>query len=307
MASKIERKGSELRMKERLDVLLVKRGLAESREKAKAIIMSGNVFVGNNREDKAGSTFDETVEITVKGNTLKYVSRGGLKLEKAIEQYGVCVQDKICMDIGSSTGGFTDCMLQNGATKVYAVDVGTNQLAWKLRQDERVVSMEKTNIRYLTRDQIEDDIQFASVDVSFISLTKVLGPARALLAEDAEMVCLIKPQFEAGKEKVGKKGVVREKSVHEEVIINVMSFAKSIGFEVLNLDYSPIKGPEGNIEYLMQIKKVVLEEVTEVCEEASDEESMAAEEAVVAVESTLTENELAKIKEVVHAAHASLD
>ena len=315
MAAKIERKGywngvnsnrkvSKLRMKERLDVLLVKRGLAESREKAKAIIMSGNVFVGNNREDKAGSTFDETVEITVKGNTLKYVSRGGLKLEKAIEQYGVTVQDKICMDIGSSTGGFTDCMLQNGAVKVYAVDVGTNQLAWKLRQDERVVSMEKTNIRYLTRDQIDDDIQFASVDVSFISLTKVLGPARALLAEDAQMVCLIKPQFEAGKEKVGKKGVVREKSVHEEVIVNVMAFAKSIGFEVLNLDYSPIKGPEGNIEYLMQIKKVALEEVAEVCEEVSAEE---AKEPVMTAESALTETELSKIKEVVQAAHASLD
>ena len=315
MAAKIERKGywngvnsnrkvSKLRMKERLDILLVKRGLAESREKAKAIIMSGNVFVGNNREDKAGSTFDETVEITVKGNTLKYVSRGGLKLEKAIEQYGVTVQDKICMDIGSSTGGFTDCMLQNGAVKVYAVDVGTNQLAWKLRQDERVVSMEKTNIRYLTRDQIDDDIQFASVDVSFISLTKVLGPARALLAEDAQMVCLIKPQFEAGKEKVGKKGVVREKSVHEEVIVNVMAFAKSIGFEVLNLDYSPIKGPEGNIEYLMQIKKVALEEVAEVCEEVSAEE---AKEPVMTAESALTETELSKIKEVVQAAHASLD
>ena len=315
MAAKIERKGywngvnsnrkvSKLRMKERLDVLLVKRGLAESREKAKAIIMSGNVFVGNNREDKAGSTFDETVEITVKGNTLKYVSRGGLKLEKAIEQYGVTVQDKICMDIGSSTGGFTDCMLQNGAVKVYAVDVGTNQLAWKLRQDERVVSMEKTNIRYLTRDQIDDDIQFASVDVSFISLTKVLGPARALLAEDAQMVCLIKPQFEAGKEKVGKKGVVREKSVHEEVIVNVMAFAKSIGFEVLNLDYSPIKGPEGNIEYLMQIKKVALEKVAEVCEEVSAEEG---KEPVMIAESALTETELSKIKEVVQAAHASLD
>lgn len=315
MAAKIERKGywngvnsnrkvSKLRMKERLDVLLVKRGLAESREKAKAIIMSGNVFVGNNREDKAGSTFDETVEITVKGSTLKYVSRGGLKLEKAIEQYGVTVQDKICMDIGSSTGGFTDCMLQNGAAKVYAVDVGTNQLAWKLRQDERVVSMEKTNIRYLTRDQIDDDIQFASVDVSFISLTKVLGPARALLAEDAQMVCLIKPQFEAGKEKVGKKGVVREKSVHEEVIVNVMAFAKSIGFEVLNLDYSPIKGPEGNIEYLMQIKKAALEEVAKICEEVSAEE---AKEAVMTVESALTETELSKMKEVVQAAHASLD
>ncbi len=286
-------------MKERLDVLLVKRGLAESREKAKAIIMAGNVFVGNNREDKAGSTFDETVEITVKGNTLKYVSRGGLKLEKAIEQYGVSVQDKICMDVGSSTGGFTDCMLQNGAVKVYSVDVGTNQLAWKLRQDERVVSMEKTNIRYLTRDQIDDDIQFASIDVSFISLTKVLGPVRDLLEENGEIVCLIKPQFEAGREKVGKKGVVREKSVHIEVIVNVMSFAKSIGFEVLNLDYSPIKGPEGNIEYLMQIRKV------EQIENAEPDEVV--EEAAVSVEAALTEEEMAKIQEVVEAAHNSLD
>lgn len=286
-------------MKERLDVLLVKRGLAESREKAKAIIMAGNVFVGNNREDKAGSTFDETVEITVKGNTLKYVSRGGLKLEKAIEQYGVSVQDKICMDVGSSTGGFTDCMLQNGAVKVYSVDVGTNQLAWKLRQDERVVSMEKTNIRYLTRDQIDDDIQFASIDVSFISLTKVLGPVRDLLEENGEIVCLIKPQFEAGREKVGKKGVVREKSVHIEVIVNVMSFAKSIGFEVLNLDYSPIKGPEGNIEYLMQIRKV------EQIENAEPDEVV--EEAAVSDEAALTEEEMAKIQEVVEAAHNSLD
>lgn len=286
-------------MKERLDVLLVKRGLAESREKAKAIIMAGNVFVGNNREDKAGSTFDETVEITVKGNTLKYVSRGGLKLEKAIEQYGVSVQDKICMDVGSSTGGFTDCMLQNGAAKVYSVDVGTNQLAWKLRQDERVVSMEKTNIRYLTRDQIDDDIQFASIDVSFISLTKVLGPVRDLLEENGEIVCLIKPQFEAGREKVGKKGVVREKSVHIEVIVNVMSFAKSIGFEVLNLDYSPIKGPEGNIEYLMQIRKV------EQIENAEPDEVV--EEAAVSDEAALTEEEMAKIQEVVEAAHNSLD
>ena len=291
-------------MKERLDVLLVKRNLAESREKAKAIIMSGNVYVEGQREDKAGTTFSDEVQIEIKGKTLPYVSRGGLKLEKALANFDVTVEGKVCTDVGSSTGGFTDCMLQNGAAKVYAVDVGTNQLAWKLRQDERVVSMEKTNIRYLTRDQIDDDIQFASVDVSFISLTKVLGPARALLAEDAQMVCLIKPQFEAGKEKVGKKGVVREKSVHEEVIVNVMAFAKSIGFEVLNLDYSPIKGPEGNIEYLMQIKKAALEEVAKICEEVSAEE---AKEAVMTVESALTETELSKMKEVVQAAHASLD
>lgn len=244
-------------MKERLDVLLVKRGLAQSREKAKAIIMSGNVFVKNQREDKAGSTFDDTVEILVKGNALKYVSRGGYKLEKAIEVFQVSVEDKICMDVGSSTGGFTDCMLQNGAKKVYAVDVGTNQLVWKLRQDERVVSMEKTNIRYLTREEIEEDIEFASIDVAFISLSKVLGPVRDLLSEDGSVVCLIKPQFEAGREKVGKKGVVRERSVHREVIETVTEFAKSVGFTIINLDFSPIKGPEGNIEYLMELKKGV--------------------------------------------------
>jgi len=242
-------------MKERLDILLVNRNLAESREKAKAIIMSGNVFVEGQREDKAGSTFPEEADIEVKGNPLKYVSRGGLKLEKAMEQYGVRVEGKICMDVGSSTGGFTDCMLQNGAVKVYAVDVGTNQLAWKLRQDERVISMEKTNIRYLLPEQIEDKIAFASIDVAFISLTKVLQPVRDLLEEEGEIVCLIKPQFEAGREKVGKKGVVRDQKVHEEVIINVSNFAASIGFNCLDLDFSPIKGPEGNIEYLLYIKK----------------------------------------------------
>lgn len=242
-------------MKERLDVLLVQRNLAPSREKAKAIIMSGNVFVDGVREDKAGTTFADSVNIEVKGSTLKYVSRGGLKLEKAIEHYGVSVDGKVCMDIGSSTGGFTDCMLQNGAVKVYSVDVGTNQLAWVLRQDPRVVSMEKTNIRYVTPEQIEDRIEFASIDVSFISLTKVLLPARNLLTDDGEIVCLIKPQFEAGREKVGKKGVVRDQSVHEEVIVLVMNYAISIGFEPIKLDYSPIKGPEGNIEYLLYIKK----------------------------------------------------
>ncbi len=297
-------------MKERLDVLLVKRGLAESREKAKAIIMSGNVFVGNNREDKAGSMFDEKVEITVKGNTLKYVSRGGLKLEKAIEQYDVSVKDKICMDVGSSTGGFTDCMLQNGALKVYAVDVGTNQLAWKLRQDERVVSMEKTNIRYLTREQIDDDIAFASIDVSFISLTKVLGAVRDLLGENGEIVCLIKPQFEAGREKVGKKGVVREKSVHIEVIETVMTFAKSIGFEVLNLDFSPIKGPEGNIEYLMHIKKIDTQKLDkkeiEIKQNVDLEEQTILEEKLEQKE-VLHLEEQEKIQAVVKEAHNSLD
>lgn len=244
-------------MKERLDILLVNRGFAPSREKAKAIIMSGNVFVNGEREDKAGQTFDEKAEIIVKGQTLKYVSRGGLKLEKAILNFEVSVTNKICMDVGSSTGGFTDCMLQNGAIKVYAVDVGHGQLDWKLRQDERVVCMEKTNIRYVTKDDIEDLIQFSSIDVSFISLTKVLLPVKNLLSKDGQIICLIKPQFEAGREKVGKKGVVREKSVHVEVIEKVIDYAKGIGFEVLNLEFSPIKGPEGNIEYLLYIQNHV--------------------------------------------------
>ncbi len=251
-------------MKERLDVLLVNRGLAPSREKAKAMIMEGNVFVENQREDKAGSSFDVNANIEIKGNTLKYVSRGGLKLEKAMTHFGIELTDKICMDIGASTGGFTDCMLQNGAKKVYAVDVGYGQFAWKLRQDERVVCMEKTNIRYVTPEDIADRLDFASVDVSFISLTKVLEPARNLLQDDGEMVCLIKPQFEAGREKVGKKGVVREKSVHEEVICKVIDYAVSIGFVVLNLEYSPIKGPEGNIEYLVYIKKAETGSASEI-------------------------------------------
>lgn len=240
-------------MKERLDVLLVNRGLAPSREKAKTMIMEGNVFVNNNREDKAGATFPEDCQIEVRGKTLQYVSRGGLKLEKAMTHFGISLEGKICMDIGASTGGFTDCMLQNGAGKVYAVDVGYGQFAWKLRQDERVVCMEKTNIRYVTPEQIGDALDFASVDVSFISLTKVLGPAKELLKADGLMVCLIKPQFEAGREKVGKKGVVRDKAVHEEVIGKVISFALETGFSVYDLEYSPIKGPEGNIEYLVYI------------------------------------------------------
>ncbi len=245
-------------MKERLDILLVNRNLAESREKAKAIIMSGNVFVDGQREDKAGSTFADTVTIEVKGNPLKYVSRGGLKLEKAMESYGITLEGKVCMDVGSSTGGFTDCMLQNGATKVYAVDVGTNQLAWKLRQDERVISMEKTNIRYLTPEQIQEKVAFASIDVSFISLTKVLPAVRQLLIQEGEIVSLIKPQFEAGREKVGKKGVVRDQKVHLEVIELISSFAASIGFTCIDLDFSPIKGPEGNIEYLLYLKKIAV-------------------------------------------------
>ncbi|MBD5136191.1 MAG: TlyA family RNA methyltransferase [Lachnospiraceae bacterium] len=242
-------------MKERLDVLLVNRGLAPSREKAKAVIMSGQVYVDGQKEDKAGTNFNDSVKIEVRGNTLPYVSRGGLKLEKAVECFGVDIKDKICMDVGASTGGFTDCMLQNGAVKVYSVDVGHGQLAWSLRQDERVICMEKTNIRYVEPADIPDKIAFASIDVSFISLTKVLLPVRNLLTEDGRVVCLIKPQFEAGREKVGKKGVVREKSVHIEVIDMVIKYAVSIGFEVKNLEYSPIKGPEGNIEYLLYLEK----------------------------------------------------
>ncbi|MCI8316170.1 MAG: TlyA family RNA methyltransferase [Lachnospiraceae bacterium] len=241
-------------MKERLDILLVRQGLAASREKAKAVIMAGCVYVNDQKEDKAGTMFDETkVQIEVRGNTLRYVSRGGLKLEKAIVQFGVQLDEKICMDIGASTGGFTDCMLQNGAKKVYSVDVGHGQLAWKLRNDARVVCMEKTNFRYMTLEDIADRLDFASVDVSFISLDKILRSAYALLKPDAEMVCLIKPQFEAGKEKVGKKGVVRDPQIHREVIEKVFAFTLAEGFEILHLDFSPIRGPEGNIEYLMHL------------------------------------------------------
>ena len=243
-------------MKERLDVLLVKQGLAESREKAKAVIMAGSVYVNDQKEDKAGAMFDETkVLLEVRGNTLKYVSRGGLKLEKAVDEFSVELDGKVCMDIGASTGGFTDCMLQNGAAKVYSVDAGHGQLAWKLRNDERVVCMEKTNFRYMVREDIADDLDFASVDVSFISLDKILGPAYNLLKPNAQMVCLIKPQFEAGREKVGKKGVVRDAAVHMEVIEAVLHFAAQAGFSILDLTYSPVKGPEGNIEYLVHLRK----------------------------------------------------
>ena len=273
--------------KERLDVLLVKRNLAESREKAKAYIMAGNVFVDGVREDKAGSSFDEAVQIEVKGLAMKYVSRGGFKLEKAVEQFGVTLEGKNCMDVGSSTGGFTDCMLQNGAVKVFAIDVGTNQLAWKLRTDESVVSMEKTNIRYVTPEDIGQLVEFVSIDVAFISLTKVLAPVYELMAENAEIVCLIKPQFEAGREKVGKKGVVRDKKVHEEVIVAVTSFAVATGFELLRLDYSPIKGPEGNIEYLLYARK----------NERDKEE----------VRNNSLQAILAGVTEIVDAAHGDLD
>lgn len=243
-------------MKERLDILLVKQGLASSREKAKAIIMSGSVFVDGQREDKAGTAFEENkVNIEVRGETPKYVSRGGLKLEKAMQEFPIALRNTVCMDIGASTGGFTDCMLQNGAAKVYSVDVGHGQLAWKLRNDERVVCMEKTNFRYMQPEDIEDTLDFASVDVSFISLTKILIPARNLLKAKAKMVCLIKPQFEAGREKVGKKGVVREAATHEEVIQKIITYADMIGFEIQGLSFSPIKGPEGNIEYLLFLEK----------------------------------------------------
>ena len=232
-------------------MLLVQRGLAPSREK----IMEGNVYVNNQKEDKAGASFDVETPIEVRGNTLAYVSRGGLKLEKAMKHFALSLDGLVCMDIGASTGGFTDCMLQNGAAKVFAVDVGYGQFAWKLRQDPRVVCMEKTNIRYVTPGDIGELLDFASVDVSFISLTKVLPAAKELLKDGAEMVCLIKPQFEAGREKVGKKGVVRDKKVHLEVIERVVSFAAEQGFSALNLEFSPIKGPEGNIEYLVHLKK----------------------------------------------------
>lgn len=283
----------EKKKKERLDVLLVKRGLAESREKAKAIIMTGNVFVEEQREDKAGSTFAEDAQIRIKGTPMKYVSRGGYKLEKAMELWHVSLQDKLCMDVGSSTGGFTDCMLQNGAVKVYAIDVGTNQLAWKLRQDERVVSMEKTNIRYVTPEDIADPIDFSSIDVAFISLTKVLIPVWNLLKNGGRVVCLVKPQFEAGREKVGKKGVVRDKKVHEEVVCHIMTYALSMGFEILGLSYSPIKGPEGNIEYLLYIEKPQdAQALTEIAEEADQK-----------AEEQFEQQYLALAKETVEAAH----
>lgn len=242
-------------MKERLDVLLVQQGYATSREKAKAIIMAGQVYVDGQKEDKAGSMFKEEAKIEVRGNTLKYVSRGGLKLEKAMSHFAVTLEGKVCMDVGASTGGFTDCMLQNGAVKVYSVDVGHGQLDWKLRNDPRVVCMEKTNIRYVTPEDIEEPVDFSSIDVSFISLTKVLLPVRNLLSQDGQIVCLIKPQFEAGREKVGKKGVVRDPAVHKEVIEKVIVFAKEQYLQPLALDFSPIKGPEGNIEYLLYLQK----------------------------------------------------
>jgi 23S rRNA (cytidine1920-2'-O)/16S rRNA (cytidine1409-2'-O)-methyltransferase len=255
-------------VKERLDVLLVQQNLAPSREKAKAIIMSGNVYVDGIMEDKAGSLFKKDAKIEVKENPNPYVSRGGLKLAKAFEIFDISVKDKVCTDVGSSTGGFTDCMLQYGAKKVYAIDVGRGQLDWKLRQDERVVVMEKTNIRYVTPSDLDDPIDFSSVDVSFISLTKVLGPIYDYLIDDGQVIALVKPQFEAGREKVGKKGVVRDPVVHGEVVERVVSYANEVGFEVKGFDFSPIKGPEGNIEYLLHLEKKVKNSPNgEACEE----------------------------------------
>lgn len=247
MAEKVE--------KERLDVLLVQLGLANSRELAKAYIMAGNVYVDGQKEDKAGTKVAVNANIEVKGSQMKYVSRGGYKLEKAINEFGVQLEGKICLDIGASTGGFTDCMLQNGASKVYAIDVGYGQFAWKLRNDERVVCLEKTNVRYVTHEQVPDEGDFASIDVSFISLTKVLPAVLGVLGEKGQLVCLIKPQFEAGREKVGKKGVVRDSNVHREVIEMIINYVRTQNLGILALDFSPIKGPEGNIEYLIYLDK----------------------------------------------------
>ena len=294
--------------KERLDVLIVSRGLAPSREKAKALIMAGDVFVNGQREDKPGTTFEEEkiTSLEVKGATIPYVSRGGLKLEKAVKNFGFSLEGKVCMDIGASTGGFTDCMLQNGAVKVYSVDVGHGQLDWKLRSDERVVCMEKTNFRYMVRDDIEDDLDFASCDVSFISLTKILLPARRLIKDNGEMVCLIKPQFEAGRDKVGKKGVVRDPAVHSEVVHRIYDYMGIAGFEVLHLEYSPIKGPEGNIEYLIHIRKDPLrnEEVASLTE--ADGEKLLKEicEAKSGISFDADNNRL--IEETVSKAHGEL-
>lgn len=242
-------------MKKRLDILVTERGLVESREKAKTLIMAGQVYVDGQKADKPGDTFSEDAAVEVRGKGLPYVSRGGLKLEKAMREFGLQLQGRTCMDIGASTGGFTDCMLQNGAQRVYSVDVGYGQLAWSLRTDPRVVNLERTNARYLTQEQVPEEIGFFSVDVSFISLTLILPAVRPLLAEHGQAMCLIKPQFEAGREKVGKKGVVRDKAVHEEVIEKIRSFALENGFSVLGLTFSPVKGPEGNIEYLIYLER----------------------------------------------------
>ncbi|WP_234120115.1 TlyA family RNA methyltransferase [Clostridium hydrogenum] len=241
--------------KERLDLLLVKKGMFESRERARASIMAGEIYVDNIRIDKCGEKVKEDSNIEFKGEKMPYVSRGGYKLEKAMKSFNINLNSKICFDIGASTGGFTDCMLQNGAEKVFAIDVGYGQFAWKLRTDPRVVCMERTNVRYVTEEQIGMHGDFASIDVSFISLKKVIPAVVNLLDEDGEVVALIKPQFEAGREKVGKKGVVREPEIHIEVINGVVQFLKESNFAIIGLDHSPIKGPEGNIEYLIYFSK----------------------------------------------------
>ena len=242
-------------MKIRLDQYLCQNGYAQSRERAKALIMSGIVFVNEQKVDKAGEMIAEDAKVEVRGHDIGYVSRGGLRLEKAMQVFPMRPDGKVCMDIGASTGGFTDCMLQNGASKVYAIDVGYGQFAWKLRNDERVVCLEKTNVRYVTHEQVPDEGDFASIDVSFISLTKVLPAVLGVLGEKGQLVCLIKPQFEAGREKVGKKGVVRDSSVHREVIEMIVEYVRTQSLGILGLDFSPIKGPEGNIEYLIYLDK----------------------------------------------------
>ncbi|EES50244.1 TlyA family RNA methyltransferase [Clostridium botulinum] len=264
--------------KERLDILLVEKGIITSRDKAKACIMEGKVFVDGQRVDKAGEKVSVIANIEYKGAKLKYVSRGGLKLEKAMKSYDISLEDKVCMDIGASTGGFTDCMLQNGAKKVYSVDVGYGQFAWKLRTDERVVCMERTNIRYVTLEDIGEPLDFASIDVSFISLKKIMPATLGLLKDTGEVVALIKPQFEAGREKVGKKGVVREISTHKEVVYGIIEFLKNENLNILGVGYSPIKGPEGNREYLVYFTKdnekesnFELDDVERVIEESHKE------------------------------------
>lgn len=260
--------------KERIDILLVEKGFFDSREKARKNIMAGLVFVNGNRVDKAGEKIKVDANIEVKGDAIGYVSRGGLKLSKAMKEFNVALDNKTCMDVGASTGGFTDCMLQNGAVKVYAVDVGYGQMAWKLRTDDRVKCMERTNIRYVTLEDLDEKLDFASIDVSFISLKLVLPVLKTLLTETGEIVALIKPQFEAGREKVGKKGVVRDPLVHEEVILKIMNFAYSIGYKIKGLQFSPVKGPEGNIEYLLYLTK---DENINKNEEITDMESLAKE------------------------------
>lgn len=302
----MEQEKNRKEKKIRLDVLLVERGYAASREKAKAIIMAGGVFINGEREDKAGTVFDpEKIKtFEVKGAAIPYVSRGGLKLEKAFRVFPLNVSDKVCMDIGASTGGFTDCMLQNGARKVYAVDVGHGQLAWQLRNDERVICMERTNFRYITEQEIPEEIDFASCDVSFISLTKILLPTRNLLRDGGEMVCLIKPQFEAGREKVGRKGVVRDKAVHREVICKVIDHAADLGFRIQGLSFSPIRGPEGNIEYLLYLQKDAME-AAELTEKEAEERLALLQEKGEGVSGTEEMRRL--IERTVESAHEELE